>query len=47
MEEYATIIGDTASPQDYLKIAHHFEGKGDFFMSGKFYYLAKEYTKVS
>ena len=47
MEEYATIIGDAASPQDYLKIAQYFEGKGDYFMSGKFYYSAKEYVKVS
>lgn len=47
MEQYAGIIGDKASVQDYSKIAKYFEAKGDFFKAGKFYLLAKSYGKVS
>ena len=46
MEQYAEIIGDDASSDDYSKIATHFENIGDHFKAGTFFLLAKKYEKV-
>ena len=46
MEQYAMIIGDKASCQDYSNIATYFDSKRDYFMAGKFYFSAKMYSKV-
>ena len=40
MEQYAEIIGDNATPDDYNSIALYFENKNDYFLAGKFFYLA-------
>lgn len=47
MEQYAGIIGNKASSEDYTNIATYFDDKGDHFMAGKFYFSAKVYNKVS
>lgn len=46
MEQYAEIIGEGASSDDYYKIATHFDNAGDHFKAGKFYFAAKHYEKV-
>ena len=46
MEEYAEIIGDDASSDDYSKIATHFENTGDHYKAGIFFLSAKKYEKV-
>ena len=46
MEQYAEIIGEDASSDDYYKIATHFDNAGDHFKAGKFYFAAKYYEKV-
>ena len=40
MEQYAEIIGDQATPEDYGSIALYFENKNQHFLSGKFFYLS-------
>ena len=46
MEQYADIIGDGASSEDYSKIAAHFENTGDHYKAGTFFLSAKIYEKV-
>ena len=46
MEQYAEIIGEDASTEDYFKIASHFDSAGNHFKAGKFYLSAKHYDKV-
>lgn len=46
MEQYAEIIGEDASPEDYFKIASHFESIGDHYKAGNFYFASKHYDKV-
>jgi len=46
MEQYAEIIGDNATPDDYNSIALYFENKNDYFLAGKFFYLAGQYSKA-
>ncbi len=40
MEQYAEIIGENATAEDYNSIALHFENKNQHFLAGKFFYLA-------
>lgn len=46
MDQYAELIGDNASPEDYNKIASHFDNIGDHLKAGKFFFLSKDYDKV-
>ena len=46
MEEYASVIGDSATTEDYLQIAHHFEQVKNHFKSGLFFMKAKAYKEV-
>ena len=46
MEEYASVIGDSATTEDYLQIAHHFEQVKNHFKSGLFFMKAKAYKQV-
>lgn len=47
MDQYAEIIGDNASADDYYKIATYFENVGDHFKAANFYFAAKKHDKVS
>lgn len=47
MDQYAEIIGDDARPDDYQKIAAHFESIGDHYKAGSFYLASKGYSKVN
>lgn len=40
MEQYAEIIGENATPEDYNSIAFYFENKNEHFLAGKFFYLS-------
>ncbi len=40
MEQYAEIIGEQATPEDYNSIALYFENKSQHFLAGKFFYMA-------
>lgn len=44
MEQYAEIIGDSATADDYTSIAVYFENKTDNFLAGKFFYLAGKFN---
>ena len=44
MEQYAEIIGSSATPEDYNNIAFYFENKNEHFLAGKFFYLAGEFS---
>ena len=44
MEQYAEIIGDSATADDYTSIAVYFENKNDHFLAGKFFYLAGKFN---
>lgn len=46
MDEYAEIIGENASADDYHKIALFFDNCGDHYKSGKFFFAAKQYEQV-
>nr|XP_039264721.1 WD repeat-containing protein 19-like [Styela clava] len=46
MEIYAEIIGTDATPNDLQSIAVYFENERNYFLSGKFYYLAGLYNKA-
>lgn len=46
MEIYAEIIGDDATPDDLQSIAVHFENEKNYFLCGKFYFMAGLYTKA-
>ena len=46
MEAYAEVVGSEAGKEDFLRIASHFQKKGDHFKAGQFFLRAKEYAKV-
>eukprot|EP00118_Oscarella_pearsei_P011922 m.83949 g.83949 ORF g.83949 m.83949 type:complete len:1349 (+) comp36373_c0_seq7:62-4108(+) len=46
MEQYAEIIGDDASEEEYLEIGRHFEGQKQHYNAGRFYLKAKQYAKA-
>ena len=46
MEQYAEVVGDDASQEDYLRIAIYFQNNGDHFRAGRFFNKASDYVKV-
>ena len=46
MDEYAKVIGDEATTEDYTRIALHFENSRNHFKAGKFFFLARHYLEV-
>ena len=46
MDDYAEVIGDEATIDDYIRIALHFERSGCHFKAGKFFYQARHYSEV-
>lgn len=46
MDQYAEIIDQNASTEDYFRIATHFENSGDHFKAGKFFFASKQYDQV-
>ena len=46
MDQYAEIIGNNASVDDYRKIAGHFENSGDLYKAGNFFFASQDYDKV-
>ena len=46
MDQYAEIIGESASAEDYQKIALYFDNSGDHFKCGKFFFASKQYEEV-
>ncbi|XP_065839406.1 WD repeat-containing protein 19-like isoform X2 [Oscarella lobularis] len=46
MEQYAEIIGDDASEDDYLSIALYFEKQKQHYDAGRFYFKAKQHAKA-
>ena len=40
------VVGSDASPEDYLRIASHFQKTGDHLQAGQFFLKAKDYAKV-
>ena len=46
MEQYAEVIGDEASIEDYLRMAAHFRKNNEHLKAGQFFFKAKEYDKV-
>ena len=46
MEQYAEVVGEEASQEDYLRIATHFVRKADHFRAGQFFHKAGEYARV-
>ena len=47
MEQYAEVIGEDASVEDYLRIATHFKKNNEHFKAGQFFFRAGEYEKVA
>ena len=47
MDEYAEVIGDNGSIEDYLKIASYYHKSNSHFKTGVFYLKGQEYSKVS
>ena len=47
MDEYAEVIGDNGSIEDYLKIASYYHKSKSHFKTGVFYLKGQEYSKVS
>ncbi|XP_031560697.1 WD repeat-containing protein 19-like [Actinia tenebrosa] len=46
MEQYADIIGDDATKEDYSSIAMYFENQKQYFLAGKFYLKAIQHAKA-
>ena len=46
MEQYAHVIGNVASREEYLKIAAYFQKAADHLQAGQFFFRAGEYNKV-
>ena len=46
MDDYAEVIGDEATNDDYIRIALHFERSRCHFKAGKFFYQARHYSEV-
>lgn len=47
MDQYAELIGENASTEDYHKIAAHFENSGDHYKAGNFFFAAKQFDEVN
>ena len=46
MEQYAEVVGEDASREDFLRIAAHFQKNVDHFRAGQFFLKAREYAQV-
>ena len=46
MEQYAEVVGNDASCEDYLRIAAYFQKNVDHFRAGQFFHKAGDYVKV-
>ena len=46
MDQYAEVIGEEASVEDYLRMAAHFKKNNEHLKAGQFFFKAKEYDKV-
>ena len=46
MEQYAFVIGNAASRDEYFKIATYFQKVADHLQAGQFFFRAGEYNKV-
>lgn len=48
IRQYAELLeqSDTASPSNFLSVAEYFESEKYTLLSGRYYYFAKEYSKV-
>lgn len=46
MEQYADIIGEDATPEDYIAIAKHYESTGKPLQCGNFFFKAGDYAKA-
>ena len=46
MAQYADIIGDDATPEDYTAIAKHYESQGKPLQCGNFFFKAGDYAKA-
>lgn len=46
MEQYAEVIGEDASVEDYARIANHFRKCNEHFKAGQFFYRGGNYEKV-
>lgn len=49
LRQYAEVLenSDNAQPQHYLDVAQHFEREKYTLLAGKYYFFAKEYSKVN
>lgn len=46
MDQYAEVIGNEASVDDYLRMASHFKKNNNHFKAGHFFFKAGVYDKV-
>lgn len=46
MEQYAEVVGNDASCEDYLRIAAYFQKNVDHFRAGQFFHKAGDYVKA-
>ena len=46
MDQYAGVIGDGGTAEDYLKLANYYEKHNEHFKAGVFFMKAEQYTKV-
>lgn len=46
MDQYAEVVGDNASLEDYKKIATHYQRTGNHYKAGSFFLKAEEYAEA-
>ena len=46
MDEFADMIGNKASLEDYTKMAMYFESEGNHFRAGQFFLRGLHHSKV-
>ena len=46
MDEYAEVIGNEASTEDYVRIARYFESLGNHFKAGQFFVKSRQHLEV-
>ena len=46
MDDYAEVIGNEASKEDYTKIATHFESLGNHYKAGQFFAKGGRHSEV-
>lgn len=47
MDQYAEVIGNDASIDDYLRMASYFKNRNEFYKAGEFFFKAEVYDKVN